>query len=478
MIRWLREWLTARSRPLQDRLALLIAAAVAGAVAITGGAAYVITLLSVYAQLDNELVDVAAVTSTWLQQDLESLGGVDPNALHAANVTVELLRADNDTITLPAGGGGGGATVVWVTLTTAAQAITLPAATEGAQRIVVLTQDGTGGRTATWPEEVIWEGGAIPSVPSGPSERAVFTLLGAASGVWLGFLSGMFAAPVVPDTTAPTSGTLTASLITSSSFRLTATGSGDNVALHTQPYRFSVDNGVSYGAWQVSPDADFTGRTASTAYTCLHQVRDAAGNTSTGSPITATTLAASVPAITDSFNRADSTSGLGQTDTGQTWEQIGTGIVGIIGGAAYRASSNAAAVVDFGQADMWVTHKVVVPGDYFAGHLARYVDANNNYSLETSSAGGTGNVKVTRTAGGTQKAVDGAVIPSIAPGDTIGVSYKEVAGGTEIKMYKNGTLTMTATDNTAGRPMGTKAGIKPYNNVNIRLDDFSIQAPE
>lgn len=103
MIRWLREWLTARSRPLQDRLALLIAAAVAGAVAITGGAAYVITLLSVYAQLDNELVDVAAVTSTWLQQDLESLGGVDPNALHAANVTVELLRADNYTITLPAG---------------------------------------------------------------------------------------------------------------------------------------------------------------------------------------------------------------------------------------------------------------------------------------------------------------------------------------------------------------------------------------
>ena len=370
------------------------------------------------------------------------------------------------------------ATVVWVTLTTAAQAITLPAATEGAQRIVVLTQDGTGGRTATWPEEVIWEGGAIPSVPSGPSERAVFTLLGAASGVWLGFLSGMFAAPVVPDTTAPTSGTLTASLITSSAFRLTATGSGDNVALHAQPYRFSVDNGVSYGAWQVSPNADFTGRTASTAYTCLHQVRDAAGNTSTGSPITATTLAASVPAITDSFNRADSTSGLGQTDTGQTWEQIGTGIVGIIGGAAYRASSNAVAVVDFGQADMWVTHKVVVLGDYFAGHLARYVDANNNYSLETSSAGGTGNVKVTRVVGGTQNAVDGVGIPSIAPGDTIGVSYKEVAGGTEIKMYKNGTLTMTATDNTAGRPMGTKAGIKPYNNANIRLDDFSIQAPE
>lgn len=306
----------------------------------------------------------------------------------------------------------------------------------------------------------------------------MFTLLGAASGVWLGFVSGMFAAPVVPDTNAPTPGTLAASLITSSSFRLTATGAGDNVALHAQPYRFSVDNGVSYGAWQVPPYADFTGLTASTAYTCLHQVRDAAGNTSTGSPITATTLAASVPAITDGFNRADSTSGLGQTDTGQTWEQAGTGIVGVIGGAAYRASSNALAVVDFGQADMWVTHRVVVLGDYFAGHLARYVDGGNQYSLDTSSAGGTGNVKVSRVIGGSSVAVNGAVIPSVAPGDTIGVSYKEVAGGTEIKMYKNGTLITTTTDNAAVRPMGTKAGIKPYNNVNIRLDDFSIRVPE
>ena len=101
MIRWLRARLTVRSRPLQDRLALLIAAAVASAVALTGAAAYFITLWSVYAQLDNELVDVAAVTSTWLQEDLENMGGIDPNALRAANVTVELLRANNEAITMP-----------------------------------------------------------------------------------------------------------------------------------------------------------------------------------------------------------------------------------------------------------------------------------------------------------------------------------------------------------------------------------------
>ncbi|WP_052462345.1 sensor histidine kinase [Nigerium massiliense] len=105
MIRWLRARLTVRSRPLQDRLTIVVAAAVASAVALTGAAAYFITLLSVYTQLDNELVDVAAVTSTWLQQDLENMGGIDPNALRAANVTVELLRSDDHAITMPGNDG-------------------------------------------------------------------------------------------------------------------------------------------------------------------------------------------------------------------------------------------------------------------------------------------------------------------------------------------------------------------------------------
>ena len=378
------------------------------------------------------------------------------------------------TITLPSGGGG--ATVDWVTLTSTGQAITLPTPTQGTQLIVVLTQDATGGRSADWSgEDIVWEGGATPTVPTGPSERAVFTLLGTGTG-WLGFLSGTFGAPVVPDTTNPTAGTLAGSMVTQTTFRLTVSGASDNQALHAQPYSFSLDNGTTWSAYQVSPIYDATGRTANTGYQCRHRTRDAAGNVSTGTAITVTTLAASIAAITDSFNRADSTTGLGTTDTGQTWEQIGTGILGIIGGTAYRVTSNAAAVVDFGQADMMVSHKIVVSGDYFAGHFARYVDANNCYSLDTSSAGGLGQVKVMRVIGGSSIAT-GATIASIANGDTLGVSYKEVAGGTEIKMYKNGVLVATDTDRTAGRPMGTKAGLKPHNNGNIRLDDFRIEVP-
>ena len=86
-------------------------------------------------------------------------------------------------------------------------------------------------------------------------------------------------------------------------------------------------------------------------------------------------------------------------------------------------------------------------------------------------------VKVMAVIAGSAVSVEGATIPSIANGDTVGVSYKEVGGSTQIKMYKNGVLVNTATHSAAGRPMGTKAGLRPWNNATIRLDDFSVVAP-
>ena len=101
----MRDWLTRlvsfRDRPLQDRLAVLVAAAVASAVALTGVAAWFLTNITVYNQLDSELVDVAAVTANWVAVDIEGMGGLDTNALKAANVTVMLVRADGRPTTLP-----------------------------------------------------------------------------------------------------------------------------------------------------------------------------------------------------------------------------------------------------------------------------------------------------------------------------------------------------------------------------------------
>lgn len=101
MTGWLSRLLAVRERPLRDRLAVLVAAAVASAVALTGVAAWLITRVTVFNQLDSELVDVAAVTANWVAVDIEGMGGLDTNALKAANVTVMLMRSDSTVSTLP-----------------------------------------------------------------------------------------------------------------------------------------------------------------------------------------------------------------------------------------------------------------------------------------------------------------------------------------------------------------------------------------
>ena len=105
----LRNFLFAANRPLQDRLAILIASAVAAAVAVTGIAAYAMTLLTVYDQFDNELVEVANITSGALSEDLENMGGIDTSAWQAANVIVMLVRSDAHPINQP----GRNTTLVW-----------------------------------------------------------------------------------------------------------------------------------------------------------------------------------------------------------------------------------------------------------------------------------------------------------------------------------------------------------------------------
>jgi chitodextrinase len=91
------------------------------------------------------------------------------------------------------------------------------------------------------------------------------------------------------DSTPPTVGTLAGSSITSSGFTLTVTGAADETALHATPYRFSTDDGATYSTYQSSAVYAATGLAASTGYTCKHQTRDAAGNTSTGAAVVVTT---------------------------------------------------------------------------------------------------------------------------------------------------------------------------------------------
>ncbi|MEL4503398.1 HAMP domain-containing sensor histidine kinase [Luteococcus sp. H138] len=56
--------------------------------------AYWMTRFSLYNQLDNELIDVASFSAAQIEQDVESMGGLNADALRAANVTLMLLASD------------------------------------------------------------------------------------------------------------------------------------------------------------------------------------------------------------------------------------------------------------------------------------------------------------------------------------------------------------------------------------------------
>jgi two-component system sensor histidine kinase MprB len=142
VIRWLRNVLSVTNRPLHDRLMALISAAVASAVAITGVAAYIITALATYDQLDRELLNVAALTTESVAVDPDSLGGLNSDVLAAANVTVMLVRSDGRVITPP----GTSPTLI----------------TTDAELAIARTQTGTSARTGMNSERQYYRIVAVP----------------------------------------------------------------------------------------------------------------------------------------------------------------------------------------------------------------------------------------------------------------------------------------------------------------------------
>lgn len=66
---------------------------------------------------------------------------------------------------------------------------TFPTPTAGRQFTMILNQDATGNRTATWPASVRWAGGTAPTITVTASKTDVFSFL-AVGTYWLGFTGG------------------------------------------------------------------------------------------------------------------------------------------------------------------------------------------------------------------------------------------------------------------------------------------------
>lgn len=101
--RRLRRWITdlLRGQTLQSRMVMLAAIAVAASVMMVGVAAYLITRWSLYDQLDRELVQISGYTSNTIATDIENMGGLNTDALRAANVSLVVVAADGSQRLLP-----------------------------------------------------------------------------------------------------------------------------------------------------------------------------------------------------------------------------------------------------------------------------------------------------------------------------------------------------------------------------------------
>lgn len=228
-------------------------------------------------------------------------------------------------------------------------------------------------------------------------------------------------------------------------------------------------NVLGYSA--AAPGTTTTTTTAATTTTTTTAAGTTTTTTTAAGTTTTTTTSAGATTITDSFNRADSTTGLGTTDTGQTWEAA-SGVAGISSNQMYRVSGTALALVDFGQADMQVSVKLATISDFYRV-TARAVDASNNYNIESSGT----TVKLFRMQTGTNTSAGGGTV-SVAVGDVIGI--RTVTNGANVDLYivKNGTVAIGPVSQSGAQVInGTKAGVGGLGASAFRLDDFSVTAP-
>jgi hypothetical protein len=162
--------------------------------------------------------------------------------------------------------------------------------------------------------------------------------------------------------------------------------------------------------------------------------------------------------VQDSFNRANSTTTLGNADTGQTWVVTG-GVIGIINNQAYTpADADKIAVIDSGASDVSIqlTH---ASSHIYSKIFWRFTDPNNTFWIESGQIrkkiAGTATTVGTFTAGGN------------------GTVLKVTVSGNTHTVYRNGLQVATFTD--SFNQTATSHGFGMYS-ANARIDDFSVES--
>jgi len=174
--------------------------------------------------------------------------------------------------------------------------------------------------------------------------------------------------------------------------------------------------------------------------------------------------------VSDTFTRADTTSGLGTADTGQAWDEI-TGTGGITSDQAYYPSGTALAVIDSAKADAAIQCTWISPqlGTDRPRLIFRLTDGNNYWFIDPVNAN---TLQLWKVAGGGFTQVGSDATHAWSSGDVVQVSVS----GDSISVYINDSLAIgPVTD--SFNDIATQHGIGiAVNGASLRFDNFSVTA--
>lgn len=264
------------------------------------------------------------------------------------------------------------------------------------------------------------------------------------SGNWVDSTGVTVATPT--DTTPPAEVTaLTVGTITSNTIVLNWTKS---TSPDTASYEisYSVDGGVTYSVATTITSAGATytvlGLIPATSYTFRVIGIDSVGNRSTGTTVTGATIAGPyAPIVSDDFNRADSSTSAGTTDsyygsgTNKPWTTFGSGGLGISTNRLYAPGGTGQGCVDAGISDARMEVTVTTVGN---GHDF-YIRADSNANYYRYSYNSTGWYFQQQT--GSFTTVDSFTTPTLHANDVVAVE----AQGNTARLYINNTLIHTNT---------------------------------
>lgn len=173
------------------------------------------------------------------------------------------------------------------------------------------------------------------------------------------------------------------------------------------------------------------------------------------------------PIVSDTFTRANSSTSLGNADTGQTWAQS-AGVFGVLNNQAYVVSGTPQAlissVVPAGQVSMTVLGTMPAAGQA-VGMLLRYQSSSVYYELDIQ---GSGAIELDQFNSGATNVASNAGAGFVS-GDVLSVHDD----GTQLIVQRNGVTVLTYATTLAAS--ATQSGMRVYAANSALIDNFQVR---